>query len=231
MCKSTLALDDHFTSWIDFTSVHIIPNVTTTGLNCSNMHSPSDYVPPAAAIANFSSKVPLIPDVLSTFEYRWQCSDVNGGPAEWAAEGTEPVHIPIDPLAGPMRDPRICKNHGFYEPSKEYFVVDPWHLHNVARSFVVRPGEKPLVVGSPLRSLEQPRYLYFDVGASTWLRGAGGPSMPFFVGLVENRCAKLDGIWGWEVAQENPQYVSCCQLVCVSLRTCHEISPIPSSPS
>ena len=214
VCETTLKLEDDVTAWIDFTSRHIFPNATNGGVNCSATAGARPTWPlPTHVLAN-ETRRNLVPGVLSTFEYSWRCSDSAGEAVDVSGAAVPNVHVPIDPLAGPLRDPRICKDHGLYEPSKEYLLVDPWYVHNVGPAFSVKAGDHSLAVSDhaslPLATPQ--RFFIFDVGASTWSSGAGGPSQPFFTGVIEDRCGHIDGFYAWEATTEDPGYVHRCRV-------------------
>ncbi len=42
-----------------------------------------------------------------------------------------PVRVPIEPLVGPLRDPRVCTNYGQFLLSRHYIVSSDWAAHNV----------------------------------------------------------------------------------------------------
>ena len=204
VCETTKQLDETFKAWLEYTSSHLLHNNVT--LNCTGVAEHPNYLPlPLADITNNShSKIPLVPDVFSTFEYAWTCKSAAGAEVRTHVPN---IVVPIDPLAGPLRDYRICTEHGKYEPSKDYLLVDPWQLHNVGREFRVRSGESPLDRKTELLPVGTSKFFVFDVGSSTWTSGAGGASMPFFTGIVENRCGKVEGFYAWEGERSEPRWV------------------------
>jgi hypothetical protein len=53
----------------------------------------------------------------------------------------------------------------------------------------------------------QSKAYYFDLGASLYNSGSGGSSQDWFVETYEQRGIRWDGIFAWEVAQQDPATV------------------------
>lgn len=93
----------------------------------------------------------------------------------------------LEPLAGVLRHPKLCTDHHNYSivVDKGYMVIDPWHAQAVALR-----GSSP--------QQRRPRAFFFDVGASTWLDGAGGESQQWFVSTYLNQCVVFDSYYMWD---------------------------------
>ena len=69
---------------------------------------------------------PPLYNVLSSHEYEWVCTD-GGGQRVPARNPVANVHVPIEPLAGPLRSPRICDALvSEVVLSRKYLVFDRW---------------------------------------------------------------------------------------------------------
>jgi hypothetical protein len=116
--------------------------------------------------------------VFSHFTFRNNCT------------GEEVVDY-IEPLAGLTRSPYFCLKGEEYVVQKDYLIVS----RNISRRTVVVAGQYI------------PRAFYFDLGASTYTSGAGGPSQSWFVETYESRGIRWDGIFAWEVGHYSPAEV------------------------
>ncbi len=87
------------------------------------------------------------------------------------------VRVPIEPLAGPLRDPRLCKGKsiGQYLLSREYLSFDRWATATAARPFTAQCTADG-TLDNETAEFTPRRSIYFDVGASTYTSGLGGPS-------------------------------------------------------
>ena len=90
----------------------------------------------------------------------------------------------VEPLAGLTRSPLFCLKGEEFIVSKDYLVVS-WNLSK--KHF--------------------PRSYYFDLGASLYNSGAGGPSQKWFVETYEKRGIQWDGIFAWEMEPLDPKTV------------------------
>jgi hypothetical protein len=71
------------------------------------------------------------------------------------------VHVPIEPLAGPLRDPRVCSvDKTAYLLNRDYLMFDGWAAS--------QSGTAHNPEGAPKR-----QGWLFDAGASTWNSGFG----------------------------------------------------------
>jgi len=115
-------------------------------------------------------------DVISIMEYK---SSSPGEPNQ---------NRSIEPLAGLSRHPRylVPKFDGGYLVHKGYLVIDCHLMVNLLPS--------------------KGRYFYFDLGASSWVTGAGGVSQAWFH-QVYTKCGFPlfnGGYFMWEVAYQHP---------------------------
>jgi hypothetical protein len=97
----------------------------------------------------------------------------------------------IEPLAGLTRSPLFCLKGRKFIVQKDYLVISS----NVSRK---------TEVGT---SCYIPKSFYFDLGASTYNTGVGGPSQSWFVESYESKGIHWDGIYGWEVTPYSPSGV------------------------
>jgi hypothetical protein len=71
--------------------------------------------------------------------------------------------------------------------------------------------------------------LYFDVGASTFNDGPGGPSQSYFLSQMRAQCLRVDGVFAWEAKTEDPANVWAQVGGCVRpARRCHCMFALPS---
>lgn len=175
VCEATSALPG-VGAWLDLASQLA---QTRAGRNCE---APQPTLPPP--------KDSIEGNVLSQFEYEWYC------PTEAARSlggFKAPVRVPIEPLVGPLRDPRVCTvDKQTYLVSREYLVTSDWAAQNV---------------GNPPNSPSGRQAYYFDVGASTWNSGLGGPSQPYFLDQIEQQCLSVSGMFAWEATPTSPEVV------------------------
>ena len=90
----------------------------------------------------------------------------------------------IEPLAGLTRSPLYCLKGNNYVVRKDYLVVS-WNVS---------------------RKISRNAY-YFDLGASMYNSGGGGPSQSWFVETYESRGIEWDGIYAWEASEYTPAVV------------------------
>jgi hypothetical protein len=107
-----------------------------------------------------------------------------------------------------------------YLLSRDYLVVSDWAAYSVGRWFT-RDGVDPCTGasaggggrrnGSSSSSssgrLTPRSSLLFDVGASVWDSGSGGPSQQYFVGQMQQQCLEVVGMSAWEAAGIDPLVV------------------------
>lgn len=94
----------------------------------------------------------------------------------------------IEPLAGLTRSPYYCLKGSDFVVQKDYMVVS----RNIAKHASAGPASYT------------PKSLYFDLGASTYSSGGGGPSQSWFVETYESRGIHWDGIYAWEAVPYPP---------------------------
>ena len=142
---------------------------------------------------------PALHDVMSSHEYTWACQGDDG---QWRSpqQGPKNVFVPIEPLAGPLRHPKFCESDDYANlVRRDYIAWDRWATH-----FVSGPAR----CATDAALLTRPRTaLYFDVGASTWKDGEGGPSQPYFVSWIQKNCLEVRGILAWEGVKADPAKV------------------------
>ncbi len=73
------------------------------------------------------------------------------------------------------------------------------------------------------------RAFFFDLGASLWTSGAGGPSQSWFYETYKKRNVNFDGIYAWEVSVHNPKEVFA--QIPGSVRASYHWFNIPADPS
>jgi hypothetical protein len=88
--------------------------------------------------------------------------------------------VPIEPFAGTGRHPGTCAGKDVL--SKDYLLI-----------------ERRL----PARR----KAFFFDMGASVWKSGDGGPSQSWFHSVYKQRGVRFDGIYAWEVQHHDPKEV------------------------
>lgn len=181
VCSSTLALAQDTSVWLQYSGA--LPAITSSRSNFNPAPQPGTG-PGSSELYH----------VLSTLEYQWTCT--LAGAAVAPVDETlshlhaKTLHVPIEPLAGPLRSPRMCEadmliKHLF---DRDYLIADVWAVHSVD----VPTRFTQLGDGSVRTSvLSSHRGLYFDLGASTWKNGYGGPSQPYFVELVCILCVSV----------------------------------------
>ena len=208
VCAATLAIEQECATWVDYATAS--RNLTSAGdaQTCASWPAPTQ---PSANATLYN--------VLSAFEYAWRCSDGRGGGVDVAhADGAPPnVFVPIEPLAGPLRHPSFCivkAKRAAARPSlrqlslesvpfllaREYLVFDAWASASVGRGVPALHQQQDRAVLPAVPN----RALLFDVGASTYRTGLGGPSQPYFVEWIRSSpCLALTGVYAWEA---NPRY-------------------------
>jgi hypothetical protein len=115
--------------------------------------------------------------VYSRFEYKNSCTQ-------------ERYSSPIEPLAGPLRHPRLCAP-GWRDPDvirRDWLVIDPW-LPRLTLS-------------------NRHKRIYVDAGSSTWFGDAVmGSSQVWFWSLFARWCAPFTSIHAWEKKVFAPERV------------------------
>ena len=95
----------------------------------------------------------------------------------------------IEPLAGLTRSPMFCLTNNDSDLVNKNYLVVSW---NVSKKL------------SSLAGHYVPKAYYFDMGASLYDSGAGGPSQSWFVETYESRGLVWDGIFAWEAMSQSP---------------------------
>ena len=118
--------------------------------------------------------------ILSYFENVETCNGVK-----------ETEEIPIEPLIGFLRHPKVfCLNH-HNNVDKEYLFL--------LNSFQIFP--------TPKRNRVVGKKFLFDLGASLYNEGIGGASQQWFVEEYLKRGIDFDRIFGWEVTKHTPEEI------------------------
>jgi hypothetical protein len=195
VCVATNALRADTTKWLEYS---VPPEVAPLMPDCKAVPAPAAPTPAPQPGAD-----PALHHVLSSFEYRWTCVDANGVEVPSGVSASEStVFAPIEPLAGPLRDPRICKEERAYMLVRDYIVFDAW-----SSSFAMAPPAPAIGVSPTAIDAQSRRAFYFDVGASTWNEGGGGPSQPYFSSWIQRQCFEMSGIYAWEARDAAPKDV------------------------
>ena len=138
-------------------------------------------------------------EVFSKFEYRYRCwNPPCREPKPRDSPELEDVHFSyIEPLVGLLRHPSLpCKEPPAPEgipflADKQWMLIDRWAVHNVKG----RTGK-----------LKKNSFL-FDMGASTFNEGFGGPSQRWFYNLGNELCAPISDFYMWELEIIDPKKV------------------------
>jgi hypothetical protein len=136
-------------------------------------------------------------EVFSKFEYRYRCwNPPCREPKPRDSPELEDVHFSyIEPLVGLLRHPSLpCKEPPAPEgipflADKQWMLIDRWAVHNVKG----RTGK-----------LKKNSFL-FDMGASTFNEGFGGPSQRWFYNLGNELCAPTSDFYMWELEKDRPE--------------------------
>ena len=182
VCNATIAVSAEARLWVNYSAATSTqsPRPSSRCVSVSPPPQPSDAV--------------QLYRVLSTLEYSWGCE---GG--EVGDEAPPNVFVPIEPLAGPLRHPFFCITTSNEERldlmvARDYLVFDRWAAVNVG----TRPLSPEGANAGGCGDYGLHAFL-FDVGASTYLSGLGGPSQPYFVDWIRSSpCLALKGVYAWE---------------------------------
>ncbi len=91
---------------------------------------------------------------------------------------------------------------------RDYIVMDRWAtVHAGAPWRSVAAGVSSQEMGVVSQQPAARTTLLFDVGASTWREGSGGPSQPYFVDWLQKHCLTIRGIFAWEAVHTSPSVV------------------------
>eukprot|EP00965_Chrysotila_dentata_P102298 3377183-Pleurochrysis_carterae.AAC.2 len=105
--------------------------------------------------------------------------------------GTEIGRIPIEPLVGDTRHPNGSCTGSFSQMiSKDHLMPLPGPIHIEAHS--LRAG---------------PRTFFFDLGASTYTKGAGGASQSWFIAQYQKLGIHFDRVFAWEAMRLSPHAI------------------------
>jgi hypothetical protein len=140
-------------------------------------------------------------DVFSAFLKTYVCSSGTHTRTSW-----------IEPLAFSLRHPKAPCDRSLIE-GRGYMLLES---HADARlSFAGPPGSRPM------------NYL-FDMGASTWSLGLGGPSQSFLIDAYKRRGITFDRIMLWEATPHTPEDIY--DKVPRSMHVAYQYMNIPCSP-
>lgn len=139
------------------------------------------------------SSEPMDDELLSSFEYVFRClvPPCSQPPPQGFAVGAKHKSY-IEPLVGILRHPRAFLSDTRTDlMNKEYMMPDKWALHHLRTRYQHRIRKSH----------------YFDLGASTYTDGMGGPSQVWFEGLSECLCVPFTMMHLWESTQHDPKSV------------------------
>lgn len=100
----------------------------------------------------------------------------------------------IEPLSHGLRHPNSLCNRGASLVDREYLLLVFWSEWEKQKQHVK-------CVGRPCQAL------YFDLGASTWNSGGGGPSQSWFVDKYKRHGVVFDRILMWEAESLPPSQI------------------------
>ena len=184
VCEATHALPAaDIATWIEYAkwTQSPLPNQADCGPPPAPVQPSSDGDAHSMAVYN----------VLSSFEYIWQCVSGDGEVQAPVGSPTS-TFVLIEPLAGPLRHPRMCDagEEEAFALDRNYLVFDAWAT--------VHAGALQMVDIAGVTHLERRNALYFDVGASTFNQGYGGPSQGYFLQWIRQQCLNITDIYAWE---------------------------------
>lgn len=131
--------------------------------------------------------------LFSQFEYEYRClvPPCSDPPPKGFAVGATHTSY-IEPLVGILRHPNAFLHNATRDLlNKEYMIIDKWALHHLRTRYLNRVRKSH----------------YFDLGASTYTTGAGGPSQVWFEALAECLCVPFTMMHLWEAKPHDPSVV------------------------
>ena len=201
VCDATKLLEEESKVWVHYSK--------STFNNAMREALKNDTTPGSTAACAPATPPPqprdhsVLYNVLSSFEYRWKCT--GDGADDVPRPAVTTLHVPIEPLAGPLRHPGLCiASSSAVRKSfllrRDYLVFDHWATNTV-------DAPRRVDAAGVVTATRRPKALYFDVGASTYLDGPGGPSQSYFIDWIDATCTTLRGVYAWEMKRVEPTKV------------------------
>ncbi len=193
VCDATRELKNDIKVWLHYTRRHHL-NMSELawrpvgGDDCEQDALPTPPLQPDGGVNTTST---ALYNVMSSMEYEWRCE---AGVKETTKVAN--VHVPIEPLAGPLRHPGLCFPTRSGRAISSAFVLRRDYLAFDAWATVHADVPQDATLGTTKH--RRPNALYFDVGASTFNDGKGGPSQGYFMEWIRQQCLNITGIFAWE---------------------------------
>ncbi|KAI9018360.1 hypothetical protein DFJ74DRAFT_644472 [Hyaloraphidium curvatum] len=97
----------------------------------------------------------------------------------------------LEPLIGGLRHPDMCLPGQVEQNANRSFIIYDWRAN----------GQESFKTGNKSCS---DQVFYFDMGASTWASGGGGPSISWFYEIYRDRGLKFSRMFLWEAGKLDP---------------------------
>lgn len=126
-------------------------------------------------------------DVFSSYTHRFNCGGI-----------TRSITTYIEPLSHGLRHPNSLCRRGAGLTNRDYLLMafgdDLRMLEGYAGGTQACQGRRC-------------QHIYFDLGASTWQEGSGGPSQSWFVNTYRGHGVNFDRILLWEAKVHDPKSI------------------------